>query len=708
MQQHDWRSLSAISKQQDKSVQRNRLPTNNGNYCFSLRRSNIGRASRNLSFGFVLFVISSACLDSLPAQDLKRIKYNHPGLVVDLGVGLWAWPLPMDYDGDGDLDLVVSCPDKPYNGTYFFENTEGATKLPIFQPARRISSGKRNVHVSYIDGEPHVLGEGREFHLFKEFGLDKSRKLPLRPGFHKLVGIRSERTRGHHWSYCDYEGDGNLDLLIGIGDWSDYGWDDAYNSKGNWTHGPLHGFVYLARNQGSDASPEFAEPEPIKAGEKPIDVYGRPAPNYVDFDGDGDADLLCGEFLDGFTYYENVGSREEPRFAVGRRLRDVDNAPLSMDLQMIVPVAIDWDSDGDQDLIVGDEDGRVALIEHSGKVRDNLPVFHRPIYFQQVADNVMCGALSTPVGIDWDQDGDEDLLCGNTAGYVVFFENLGLHDGMPKWAAPEKLSTGTKVIRIQAGANGSIQGPCEAKWGYTTLTAGDWDHDGLTDVVLNSIWGKILWYRNIGTRSSPRLMDAQPVQVNWQGEPQKPDWFWWTPNEQDLVTQWRTTPVVYDWNQDGRMDLVMLDYEGYLCLFPRSPDGASVLRPKRIFLDDEGKPIRLNNRRAGGSGRRKLAVTDWDRDGKVDILVNSENANWLRQIERPSNVAAPDFSAKRAGSIKDDEGHCYFADMGPLGARKISSHTTSPTVVDWNGDRIPDLVVGAEDGFLYYLENQRN
>ena len=42
------------------------------------------------------------------ADGLERLKYNHPGLVVDLGVGLWAWPLPMDFDGDGDLDLVVN------------------------------------------------------------------------------------------------------------------------------------------------------------------------------------------------------------------------------------------------------------------------------------------------------------------------------------------------------------------------------------------------------------------------------------------------------------------------------------------------------------------------------------------------------------------------------------------------------------------------
>ena len=55
---------------------------------------------------------------------LQPLKYNHPGLVVDLGVGLWAWPLPMDYDDDGDYDLVVSCPDKPSNGFYFFREPE--------------------------------------------------------------------------------------------------------------------------------------------------------------------------------------------------------------------------------------------------------------------------------------------------------------------------------------------------------------------------------------------------------------------------------------------------------------------------------------------------------------------------------------------------------------------------------------------------------
>src|SRR6478752_3151248 len=101
----------------------------------------MGWTSTRLATAAALALLGFAAV-AAHGQDLERLKYNNPGLVVDLGVGLWAWPLPMDFDGDGDLDLVVNCPDKPYNGTYFFENTSGDTaknKFPVFKPGRRIS-----------------------------------------------------------------------------------------------------------------------------------------------------------------------------------------------------------------------------------------------------------------------------------------------------------------------------------------------------------------------------------------------------------------------------------------------------------------------------------------------------------------------------------------------------------------------------------------
>ena len=82
----------------------------------------------------LLIILLACCITASSEAALERVKYNNPGLVVDLGVGLWAWPLPMDYDSDGDYDLVVSCPDKPYNGIYFFENTGGNIKMPVFKP----------------------------------------------------------------------------------------------------------------------------------------------------------------------------------------------------------------------------------------------------------------------------------------------------------------------------------------------------------------------------------------------------------------------------------------------------------------------------------------------------------------------------------------------------------------------------------------------
>lgn len=637
------------------------------------------------------------------AASLEHLKYNNPGLVVDLGVGLWAWPLPMDFDGDGDLDLVVNCPDKPYNGVYFFENATGDTaknKMPVFKPARRISAGLQQVQVSYVDGKPRVLSPANEYPDFLQTGLATPRKLPL------PANVHPNKVRGNMWRYVDYDSDGALDVIVGPDDWTDYGWDNAYDASGRWTNGPLRGFVYLIRNRGSTDKPDYEPPAKVMASDRPVEVFGWPSPNFADFDGDGDLDLLCGEFLDGFTYFENTGARATPRYAAGRRPATQDGQPLVMDLQMITPTAIDWDRDGDFDLIVGDEDGRVALIENTGKLRaDRTPQFHTPRYFQQEAGDLKCGALATPVGFDWDGDGDHDILSGNTAGYILFFENLsGAGVEKPRWAAPQFVEADGRVIRIMAGTNGSIQGPCEAKWGYTALSVADWDGDGLPDIVVNSILGKVHWYRNVGTRVKPRLAEAKPIEVEWNGAQPAHAYGWLRPDGKALLTQWRTTPAAVDWNQDGLVDLVMLDQAGFLALFQRARvDGKVVLQPpQRVFagenfsvtdsrhtpLEKTAGLIRLNNGIAGKSGRRKLCVVDWDRDGRLDLLVNSANANFLRQT-----------------GTRD--GRFLFRDEGLLAQESIEGHDVSPTTVDFNGDGVLDFIGGAEDGRFYYLRNPR-
>ncbi len=606
---------------------------------------------------------------------LRRLKYNNPGLVVDLGVGLWAWPIPMDFDGDGDLDLVISCPDKPYNGTYFFENPGG--KDPVFKPGRRIADGTFNIMPSYVDAEVRILIPGKEIVDLAKGGLADTRDLGI------PANIHPNRVRANQWRYVDYDGDGALDVVLGVGDWTEYGWDNAFDEDGNWTRGPLRGWVYLIRNTGTTEDPRYAEPVKVLAGGEPVDVYGMPSPNFADFDGDGDLDLLCGEFIDGFTYFQNTGSRTKPEYAAGRRLM-YEGRPIRMELCMIIPVAVDWDGDGDMDLVVGQEDGRVAFLENTGKTQGGLPVFLRPRFFRQEADELKFGALVTPVGFDWDGDGDDDLVCGNTAGHIGFIENLdGGHP--PRFAAPKLLEADGEPIRVMAGPNGSIQGPCEEKWGYTTLGIADWDGDGLPDILANSIWGKVIWFKNIGTRTRPRLAPAEPVRVAWSGAPPKPAWTWWNPDPTELATQWRTTPVPYDYNGDGLMDLVMLDHEGYLAFYERRREGDSrvLLPPVRVFTDEKGNLLHLNPGIAGKSGRRKLCLVDFDGDGKVDLLANGLNVDFLRNVSTGNVTTA-------------------FENKGPVSTRRLAGHTTSPTVVDWNRDGKPELVIGAEDGYFYY------
>jgi hypothetical protein len=114
----------------------------------------------------------------------------------------------------------------------------------------------------------------------------------------------------------------------------------------------------------------------------------------------------------------------------------------------------------------------------------------------------------------------------------------------------------------------------------------------------------------------------------------------------------------------------------------------ALLPPQRVFVDASGQPLRLNERRAGGSGRRKLCVTDWDGDGKLDFLLNSSNADLLRQT-------------------RHTDGKWYFEKAGSIAKRNIEGHDVSPTVVDFDADGMPDFVGGAEDGRFYFLANPR-
>ena len=95
----------------------------------------------------------------------------------------------------------------------------------------------------------------------------------------------------------------------------------------------------------------------------------------------------------------------------------------------------------------------------------------------------------------------------------------------------------------------------------------------------------------------------------------------------------------------------------------------------------------MNYRPGGRGGRRKIWVTDWDQDGLPDVITDAKmGAAWFKGLGWDGELYKLTFK-------------------GDLTSTELEHHTTSPATVDWNADGVPDLLLGAEDGHIYYVEH---
>ena len=605
----------------------------------------------------------------------ERMMFNNPGLEVDLSLGIWCHAAVYDYDKDGKMDIVANASCCPF-------------------VSRKVRGRICRLYLA-----PTEAHEGKDVPI-------SARHPPKRGPQLDTGGVKNPHPRPHRGlrlNVVDFDTDGVEDVVFTVRDWTHYGavgpaCPYAYTSDGVWTNSQIETYVYFVRNEGTQEKPRWAAPVTIVSeGDKGNVLqgpWGGVHAMFHDFDGDGDMDFMTGEFVDNFWYFENIaGKGKPPKFAKGRKAVAPDGTPLAVDLCMFDPVLVDYDGDGIQDIVEAEEDGRVAVFAGTGKFRDGTPVFQKGRYLRQKAQELKFGCLATPFGCDWDGDGDWDFICGNSAGYISFIENLsGPGVERPKWAEPRYLTTGGRRIRTMAGWNNSPQGPAERKWGYSGVSVGDWDGDGILDVVVNDSIGLVQLYRGL-RRGGTEVAPGEGIDVEWIGRQPMPAWDWRQNVGTALRVPWRSTVYMIDWNKDGLQDLIAQDHEGYLCFFERfrRNDGSlGVKAPQRtLCMGAKGQPFRICEREKGGSGRARFCIADWDLDGRRDIIQAAWNAWFTR-------------------NIFDDGAAAVFKREHFIGHEQLHGHTGMTTVVDFDNNGVPDLVVAPEDGYFYYLRNPRS
>jgi len=161
----------------------------------------------------------------------------------------------------------------------------------------------------------------------------------------------------------------------------------------------------------------------------------------VDWNDNSALDLLCGEFDGRIHLFLNVGTAQNPSLTDAGYVQ-VGGVDLTVGAYSM-PFTCDWNDDSLFDLLVGDADGRVSLYLNDGIA--GAPHFSKRQFVQEGSFDLTVSNSSAPIWTDLDQDTLPDLVIGDGMGRLRFYENLGVL-GAPLFSRHEDLTVGGEPI----------------------------------------------------------------------------------------------------------------------------------------------------------------------------------------------------------------------------------------------------------------------
>lgn len=376
---------------------------------------------------------------------------------------------------------------------------------------------------------------------------------------------------------------------------------------------------------------------------------------FVDIDNDEDLDIF---FLDSdktFGLFENIGNKFNPEY------KYLINKPNNLFFSNWF-YFVDIDNDNDFDYFTGNND-QISYYQNNGSINSPSFILVQDTVWDDTGQPIYSEFGSNALFADIDNDDDLDFFSGNSAGTVKFYENIGTQTNFNfKFITNEWQN----LYIVGTLAENSLHGA-------SSLDFIDINDDDDLDLFWGDFFSNSLYFiENQGNSISPdmqKISDVYPI------------------NSDSVNTSGFNMPRFTDIDSDGDYDLfVSVLYD------PTVPQSL-------MFYENTGNAQSANHILRTNDFLKTLDVgnnsspvfVDIDNDGDLDLFIGSfNNPNGsIHFLENTGNVSNPSF---------------YYSDSQYFNI--MSDLVVTPAFGDLDNDGDYDLLAGKLNGTIdFYLNN---